>query len=73
LFASLHADVQAAGAATCSAPLLALPSTGWTFLQHMLPSASGLCNESPCSCMIKFGVVMDFLGADADAPSGAPQ
>jgi len=38
----------------------------------MLPSASGLCNESPCSCMIKFGVVMDFLGADADAPSGAP-
>ena len=22
--------------------------------------------------MIKFGVVMDFLGADADAPSGAP-
>jgi hypothetical protein len=72
VFASLLAEVQAAGAATCNDPLLALPSSGWTFLQHMLPSASGLCNDSPCSCMIKFGVVMDFLGVDAHAPSGAP-
>jgi hypothetical protein len=72
IFASLLSCVKALGAASFHAPLLALPSSGWSFLQQMLPIVNGCYHDSPCSCMIKFGDVMGFLGIDADAPTSEP-
>jgi serine/threonine protein kinase/tetratricopeptide (TPR) repeat protein len=52
--------IQAPEAASFRAPLDALPSSGWSFLQHMLPVASGSFSDSPCSCMIEFGDAMSL-------------
>ena len=72
IFAALQADAQNPGAASFSPPLLALPSNGWSLLQHMLPEIGSCFNDAPCGCMIKFGDAMSMFGSDAAAPTADP-
>jgi hypothetical protein len=72
IFAALQADAQNPGAASFSTPLLALPSNGWSLLQHMLPEIGSCFNDAPCGCMIKFGDAMSIFGSDAAAHTADP-